>query len=105
MIGLGMVYLPLNNVVRALSPGYVIACTAVVLAMVGTGFLVGRAIAMYPIDAALVTVCHSGLGGTGDVAILSAANRVNLMPFAQISTRLGGVTTVITAAWLIRLLG
>ncbi|MVU77624.1 malate permease [Nocardia sp. ET3-3] len=105
MIGLGMVYLPLNNVVGVLSPGYVIACAAVVLAMAATGFLVGRTLAMYPVDAALVTVCHSGLGGTGDVAILSAANRMNLMPFAQISTRLGGVTTVITAAWLIRLLG
>lgn len=105
MVGLGMVYLPLNNVVSVLSPGYVIACTAVVLAMALTGYLVGRAIAMYPVDAALVTVCHSGLGGTGDVAILSAADRMNLMPFAQISTRLGGVTTVISATWLIRLLG
>lgn len=104
MVGLGMVYLPLNNVMSVLSPGYVIACTAVVLTMALTGFLVGRAIAMYPVDAALVTVCHSGLGGTGDVAILSAADRMNLMPFAQISTRIGGVTTVITAAWLIRLL-
>ncbi|GAB2562873.1 2-hydroxycarboxylate transporter family protein [Nocardia heshunensis] len=105
MIGLGMVYLPLNNVMAVLSVGYVIACTAVVLAMALTGFLVGRAIAMYPVDAALVTVCHSGLGGTGDVAILSAADRMNLMPFAQISTRIGGVTTVISAAWLIRLFG
>ncbi|MFE3190825.1 2-hydroxycarboxylate transporter family protein [Nocardia sp. NPDC059240] len=105
MIGLGMVYLPLNNVMSVLSIGYVIACTAVVLAMALTGFLVGRAIAMYPVDAALVTVCHSGLGGTGDVAILSAADRMNLMPFAQISTRIGGVTTVISAAWLIRLFG
>ncbi|MFI1912843.1 2-hydroxycarboxylate transporter family protein [Nocardia sp. NPDC020380] len=105
MVGLGMVYLPLNNVMAVLSVGYVITCTAVVLTMALTGFLVGKAIGMYPVDAALVTVCHSGLGGTGDVAILSAADRMNLMPFAQISTRIGGVTTVITAAWLIRLLG
>ncbi|MGY2061341.1 2-hydroxycarboxylate transporter family protein [Nocardia gipuzkoensis] len=49
-----------------------------------------------------MTVCHSGLGGTGDVAILSASDRMNLMPFAQISTRIGGVGTVISAAALIR---
>ncbi|MFE7417729.1 2-hydroxycarboxylate transporter family protein [Rhodococcus sp. NPDC057529] len=105
MIGLGLLYVPLNNVIDVISIGYVITCTAVVLSMVLVGFFVGKAIGMYPVDASLVTVCHSGLGGTGDVAILSASNRMNLMPFAQISTRLGGVTTVVSAASLVRILG
>jgi Na+/citrate or Na+/malate symporter len=49
---------------------------------------------MYPIDTAIVTACHSGQGGTGDIAILTAANRMQLMPFAQIATRIGGAITV-----------
>jgi malate:Na+ symporter len=105
MIGLGMAYIPLADVVGVLSIGYVLTCASVVLSMAVVGFYVGKAIGMFPVDASLVTVCHSGLGGTGDVAILSASNRMNLMPFAQISTRLGGVGTVISAASLIRILG
>jgi Na+/citrate or Na+/malate symporter len=55
---------------------------------------------MYPIETAIVNACHSGQGGTGDVAILTAANRMQLMPFAQIATRIGGAVTI-TAVLLI----
>ncbi|MGQ0418938.1 2-hydroxycarboxylate transporter family protein, partial [Bacillus sp. HC-Mk] len=58
---------------------------------------------MYPVESAIVTGCHSGLGGTGDVAILSASNRMELMPFAQISTRLGGAAMVVTATILLKM--
>ena len=62
--------------------------------MVASGFVVGRFMNMYPIETAVVNACHSGQGGTGDVAILTAANRMQLMPFAQIATRIGGAVTV-----------
>jgi len=48
----------------------------------------------FGLDTAIVTACHSGQGGTGDVAILTAGNRMALMPFAQIATRIGGALTV-----------
>ena len=57
---------------------------------------------MYEVESAIVTCCHSGLGGTGDVAILSAANRMGLMPFAQISTRIGGAGMVVLAVFLLK---
>jgi malate:Na+ symporter len=101
MVGLGMLYVPLKDVVAIISVPYILTCTAVVLAMVLAGFFVGRMINMYPIEAAIVTGCRGGLGGTGDVAILSAANRMSLMPFAQISTRIGGAATVIAATMLL----
>jgi CCS family citrate carrier protein len=69
-----------------------IVCT--VTTLMGTGFLVARRLKMYPIETAIVNACHSGQGGTGDVAILTAADRMQLMPFAQIATRIGGAITV-----------
>ncbi|WP_251268006.1 2-hydroxycarboxylate transporter family protein, partial [Enterobacter hormaechei] len=53
-----------------------------------------KKIGMYPIDVAIVSCCQSGQGGTGDVAILTSGNRMNLMPFAQIATRIGGAINV-----------
>ncbi|MCP8969932.1 2-hydroxycarboxylate transporter family protein [Ectobacillus ponti] len=104
MVGLGMLYIPLKDVVRIVTPSYVIVCVAVVVAMVTTGYFVGKLMKMYPVDSAIVTGCHSGLGGTGDVAILSASGRMSLMPFAQVSTRIGGAATVILAIMLLKLL-
>ncbi len=103
MIGLGMLYVPLDSVVKVFSIGYVMVCLAVVVAMTAAGFLVGNLMKMFPIESAIVTCCHSGLGGTGDVAILSAANRMQLMPFAQISTRIGGAATVIGSTILLKI--
>jgi Na+/citrate or Na+/malate symporter len=65
--------------------------------MVATGFVVAKWINLYPIDMAIVNSCRCGQGGTGDVAILTASDRMQLMPFAQVATRIGGGLTVITA--------
>ena len=50
-----------------------ITIVATVTTLVATGFYVGRWVDLYPIEAAIVNACHSGQGGTGDVAILTAA--------------------------------
>jgi malate:Na+ symporter len=73
--------------------------------IMGTGLFVGRWANLYPIESAIVNARHSDQGGTGDVAILTAANRMELMPFARIATRIGGAITVTIAisalAWVI----
>jgi Na+/citrate or Na+/malate symporter len=60
---------------------------------------------MYPIETAIINACHSGQGGTGDVAILTAANRMQMMPFAQIATRIGGAIVVTLALFALARLG
>jgi len=102
MIGLGVLFVPWADLVSAITPSYVAICASTVIAMIASGFFIGKYVNMYPVDAAIVTACHSGLGGTGDVAILSASSRMELMPFAQIATRIGGASMVVVAALLMK---
>jgi Na+/citrate or Na+/malate symporter len=69
-------------------------------AIIGT-MIVGKLVGFYPIEAALTAgLCMANMGGTGDVAVLTAANRMELMPFAQISSRLGGAMIILLATFL-----
>ncbi len=104
MTGLGLLYIPLKDVVGTLSIPYFLVVISVVFTVIATGFVVSRFMNMYPIEAAIISACQSGMGGTGDVAILSTADRMNLMPFAQVATRLGGAITVIAMTAILRMI-
>ncbi len=94
LFAIGVSLTPWDKLVAAFTVPYLITIVSTVVTIMATGFFVGGWMKMYPIDTAIVTACHSGQGGTGDVAILTAANRMQLMPFAQIATRIGGAITV-----------
>lgn len=94
-----------SELTAALHIGNVLTIATTVLTLVLTGLVVARRLNMYPIDTAIVNGCHSGLGGTGDIAILTAANRMQLLPYAQISTRIGGAITVMGALLILANMG
>ena len=94
LFAVGVAITPWNELMDAFTINNLLVIISTVAALVGTGFLVGKKIGMYPIDVAIVSCCQSGQGGTGDVAILTAGNRMSLMPFAQIATRIGGAINV-----------
>ncbi len=94
LFAIGVALTPWNRLVEAFAPRNLLTIVATVVSLVATGFWVGRKVKLYPIDSAIVIACRAGQGGTGDVAILTAANRMQLMPFAQIATRIGGAITV-----------
>ena len=104
LFAIGVALTPWDKLMAAFTVTNLITIVATVTTLMGTGFVVGRLLGMYPIETAIVNACHSGQGGTGDVAILTASNRMALMPFAQIATRIGGALTVtgtlITLKWL-----
>ena len=104
LMGIGIAYTDLGQVISAFSPAYLVLCFLVVLgAVIGTGF-VGKLVGFYPIEAAITAgLCMANMGGTGDVAVLTAAHRMELMPFAQISSRLGGAFIIFLATLIVPL--
>ena len=94
LFAIGVSMTPWDKLIAAFNFATLITIVATVFTLMAVGALVGYWLKMYPIETAIVNACHSGQGGTGDIAILTAANRLSLMPFAQIATRIGGAITV-----------
>jgi malate:Na+ symporter len=93
----GLVLTPWPKFVEGLAPAHLAVIFAAVSALSVSGFLASRWIGLHPVDGAMVTLTRAAMGGTGDVAILNAGRRIDLMSFAQISTRIGGAATVALA--------
>jgi malate:Na+ symporter len=103
LVAMGTCLVSWQQLVASFNVGYITVCTASVVTMIASGFLVGKKLNLFPVESAVITACHSGLGGTGDVAILGAADRMNLMAFAQISTRVGGAIMIVIATFLMKI--
>lgn len=104
LVGIGVAYTSLKEVIEAFSPTYlVLVATTVIGAVVGTAIM-GHLLRFYVIEASITAgLCMANMGGTGDVAVLSAANRMQLMPFAQISSRIGGAFMLLLTSLLINI--
>ncbi len=95
LLAIGVVFTDLGQVAQSITPHYVLMCALVVVgAALGAG-LVGRLVGFYFVESALTAgLCMTNMGGTGDVAVLSAAKRLQLMPFARLSTSIGGALII-----------
>ncbi len=95
LLAIGVVFTDLSELIGAITPYYIFLCATVVVgAALGAG-LVGRLVGFYFVESAITAgLCMTNMGGTGDVAVLSAAKRMQLMPFARISTSIGGALII-----------
>ena len=100
MVGMGADF-DIADLFTVMSFGNVMMALAIVVgAIIGSG-LVGYLVGFYPVDAALTAgLCMANRGGSGDLACLGAADRMELMAYAQLSSRLGGGIVLIIASFL-----
>ncbi|ONI40865.1 hypothetical protein AN639_03630 [Candidatus Epulonipiscium fishelsonii] len=106
IFGVGVALIDFGEIVALFSnPIYfilVIAC--VIFAGLGAGIF-GMLVKFKFIESAVTAgLCMANAGGTGDVCTLGAANRMNLMPFAAISSRIGGAIILVLMSGIVRTL-
>jgi len=105
MVGIGIMYLTLEDVIAMLSWQYLVVILSVVVTLGLTGYFMSRFVNMYPVESSIISLNQAAMGGTGNVAVLSTSDRQELMPFAQVATRIGGAITISLMITAMRLLG
>lgn len=105
LVGIGISMIDLGAVAKAVTPMYLLLVFVVVASVsIGAG-IGGYLVGFYPVESAITAgLCTTNMGGTGDIAVLSAARRMELLPFAQIATRICGALILIVASLLTQLL-
>ena len=105
MAGVGIAMFNIASMLQVLTWQYlVLVITVIVMAVLGAGFF-GLLVKFYFVESAITAgLCMANAGGNGDVYVLTACNRMELMPFAQISSRLGGALILIIQSFMINML-
>lgn len=106
LFGIGLTLIDLNVILTNLTPAFLVTVLAAELAITLTAGLLGKAVGFYPVESAIAAgMCTTNMGATGNVAVLSGANRMELLPFAQIVIRVCGAMMLTAGGILVRFFG
>lgn len=102
LVSVSIVAIDFSTVLALLSdPVYMISSIAVVIVALLAAGLIGWLIKLYFIESAISAgLGLADFGSSGDLAVLGAANRLELLPFLSISSRIGGGLVVLTLSLL-----
>lgn len=105
MVCVGITAIDLTVLADAMSIKFFLMVTCVILTFVIAAGIFGRLFGMYPIESAIsIGCCSCDIGGTGDLVNCQVSKRMDLFPFASISTRLGGALALLVLGVLIPML-
>ena len=83
LAGIGLALIDLTTLGSALTWQFIVLCLTSVIAMGLTSWFLGLALGMYPVETAIgAGMINNSMGGTGNIAVLSASDRKMMIAFA-----------------------
>lgn len=102
LAGIGLSLIDLSTLAQAMTWQFVLLSLTSVVAMGLASALLGKALGLYPVETAIGSgMINNSMGGTGNIAVLSASNRMEMIAFAQMANRLSGAIVLILGGLLI----
>ena len=106
LAGVGMTKLDLVVLSHSLTWQFVLlVLTSLITISIAAGIL-GRIFGLYPVESAITAgMVNNSMGGAGNISVLAACNRLNLIGFAQMGNRLGGAIMLVVAGLFVSFFG
>ena len=103
LAGIGLALIDLSTLASAFTWQFVVLCLTSVVSMGAASWFFGMVLGMYPVETAIgAGMINNSMGGTGNIAVLSASDRMEMIAFAQMANRLCGAIVLILGGILIR---
>ncbi|TSB45894.1 2-hydroxycarboxylate transporter family protein [Alkalicoccobacillus porphyridii] len=102
LVAISASLIDVNRVIELVTNPTNMFVTVMVVVIIATiaGFA-GWIIGFYFVESSIISgLALADMGGVGDVAVLKASERMGLFPFLQITTRIGGVLTIVVMSLL-----
>lgn len=105
LAGIGLSLIDLATLAKAMNVQFIILSLTSVVAMGLAAAIIGEFVGLFPVETAIgAGMINNSMGGTGNIAVLSASDRMEMIAFAQMANRLSGAIILILGALLASML-
>lgn len=105
LAGIGLSLIDLATLAKAMNVQFIILSLTSVVAMGLAATIIGEFVGLFPVETAIgAGMINNSMGGTGNIAVLSASDRMEMIAFAQMANRLSGAIILILGGLLASML-
>ena len=106
LAGVGLTKLDLVILTHSLTWQFVLLVLTSLISISIAAALFGKLFGLYPVESAITAgMINNSMGGAGNISVLAACDRMNLIGFAQMGNRLGGAIMLVMAGIFVSLFG